>query len=292
MTTLVDRPDEDQPWVTAAHRRRVSTTTSSSATTTSTAEPKDGDDRAVGSTPAAAPRRPASRRTSVEHRATAQQDAPSVRTAVHGSGVVYGAYLRWVKVIKQTATALDLEVDVIVVRAENWGSRPRRRSPRCVDPGDNVAGLRVASNRVMHFTGSVGPLGQERIGSDLAIAVDPADSGNVCSPGATASAGSTAPTGRCTSATRPTAAHTWSTGRLHGQEREEPVAGRSTTRVRWRCCSSGSWAPAPRRAGRRGCRVDHGRVEHSASARTSCTRRSWLSQPPRQFFPYSATTSG
>jgi hypothetical protein len=175
MTTLVDRPDEDQPWVTAAtdgghDHVFVSHNNFNSQPKTATIELSAN--ARTGAAPAGF------KPHVVEHRATAQQDAPSVRTAVHGSGVVYGAYLRWVKVIKQTATALDLEVDVIVVRADSWGTA-HQPFTALKDPGDHVVGLRVAKNRVMHFTGSVGPLGQERIGSDLAIAVDPADAANV-----------------------------------------------------------------------------------------------------------------
>jgi hypothetical protein len=175
MTTLVDRPDEDQPWVTAAtdgghDHVFVSHNNFNTAPKTATIE-LSGNAR-TGAAPAGfAPH-------VVEHRATAQQDGPSVRTAVHPSGVVYGAYLRWEKVIKQTATALDLEVDVVVVRADSWGTAA---SPFTAlkDPSDNVVGRRVGKNRIMHFTGSVGPLGQERIGSDLSIAVDPSDAGKV-----------------------------------------------------------------------------------------------------------------
>jgi hypothetical protein len=175
MTTLVDRADEDQPWVTAATdggHDHVYVSHNNFNTQPKTATVELSANARTGAAPAGfAPH-------VVEHRATAQQDGPSVRTAVHSSGVVYGAYLRWVKVIKQTATALDLEVDVIVVRAENFATAA---SPFTAlrDPGDKVAGLRVAKNRVMHFTGSVGPLGQERIGSDLAIAVDPTNAQNV-----------------------------------------------------------------------------------------------------------------
>jgi hypothetical protein len=97
---------------------------------------------------------------------------------VHPSGTVYGAFMHWGKVLKSSATALDLEVDVVVVRAENF-AKSATPFTALLDPGDHKSGIRVAKKRVMHFTGSVGPLGQERIGSDLAIAVDPTDASHV-----------------------------------------------------------------------------------------------------------------
>jgi hypothetical protein len=174
MTTLVDRAEEDQPWVsaaTAAGHDHVYVSHNNFNTAPKTATIELSPNARTKAKPAEfAPH-------AVEQRSTADQDGPSVRTAVHPSGVVYGAFLRWVEIVKETANATDLHVDVVVLRAENWG-KAQHPFTALRDP-DGHAGLRVAKNRVMHFTGSVGPLGQERIGSDLSIAVDPTDAARV-----------------------------------------------------------------------------------------------------------------
>jgi hypothetical protein len=66
----------------------------------------------------------------------------------------------------------------VVVRDDDWGAgtQPFRDLK---DSGDGRAGKRVVRNRFIRFTASTGPLGQERIGSDLAIAVDPSSSDRV-----------------------------------------------------------------------------------------------------------------
>ena len=114
----------------------------------------------------------------VERRDTLGQDGPPVRTAVHASGVVYAAFHRWVTLVKQSATSIDVRMDVCVVRDEDFG---KGQTPfrDLKDSGDDKAGVRVAKNRLVHFTASVGPLGFERIGGDLSIAVDPSDADNV-----------------------------------------------------------------------------------------------------------------
>jgi hypothetical protein len=80
--------------------------------------------------------------------------------------------------VRQTATAIDVRMDVCVVRDGDFGAgeTPFRDLE---DPGDDRAGVRVAKNRLVHFTASTGPLGFERIGGDLSIAVDPRDADNV-----------------------------------------------------------------------------------------------------------------
>jgi hypothetical protein len=175
MTTLVDRADEDQPWVSAAtvaahDHVYVGHNNFNTAPRTATLElaPNARTKPApAGFTPHV-----------VEHRDTAGQDGPPVRNAVHSSGVIYGAYQRWVTVINQTATATDVAADIVVVRDDHWATA-QHPFTSLKDPGDNHSGIRVAQNRLMHFTASVGPLGQERIGADLALAVDPTNAANV-----------------------------------------------------------------------------------------------------------------
>jgi hypothetical protein len=175
MTTLVDRPSEDQPWVsaaTSAGRDHVFVSHNDFNSAPKTATVELSKDARTGPKPAGF------KPHVVERRDTLGQDGPPVRTAVHSSGVVYAAFHRWVKLVKQTATAIDVRMDVCVVRDGDFGNgqTPFRDLK---DGGDDKAGVRVAKNRLVHFTASVGPLGFERIGGDLSIAVDPRDADNV-----------------------------------------------------------------------------------------------------------------
>ena len=177
MTLLVDRPEEDQPWVTAM---------------TAHAGADDHDQVYIGhndfsaqpttasielSRNARSRTRPAGFRSKVvEGRSTVGQDGPPVRTAAHVDGTVYGAFQRWVKVLPSGRG--DIDMDVVVTRDDKHG---RGATPfrALTDSHDGKPGVRVAKNRFIRFTASTGPLGQERIGADLAIAVDPSSSDKV-----------------------------------------------------------------------------------------------------------------
>jgi len=176
MTVLVDRAQEDQPWATATtaaparDRVYVGHNNFNAAPRTASVELSQ-DARAVAA--------PAGFGThAVERRGTVSQDGPPVRAAVHPDGTVYAAFHRWLKVVRYTATAVELEMDVVVVRDDAWAGGANRFTD-LTDPDDGRPGVRLAKNRFIRFTGSVGPLGQERIGADLSIAVDPTDSRNV-----------------------------------------------------------------------------------------------------------------
>lgn len=177
MTVLVDRPKEDQPWTTAATtaqgRDRVYMGHNDFNTSPKTASIEISQNARTAAAPAGFASRVLERRTNIG------QDGPPVRTAVDPSdGTLYAAFQRWTQVVAQTATALDLRTDIVVMRDDNWatGANPFKA---LTDPSDGKAGRRVAKGRFVRFTSSVGPLGQERIGSDLAIAVDPTNSANV-----------------------------------------------------------------------------------------------------------------
>src|SRR5207253_621867 len=105
MTTLVDRADEDQPWVsaaTAAAHDHVYVSHNNFNTQPHTATIELSPNARTAPAPAGfAPH-------AVEHRDTVGQDGPPVRNAVHASGVIYGAFERWVTVVNQTATATDV----------------------------------------------------------------------------------------------------------------------------------------------------------------------------------------
>jgi hypothetical protein len=180
MTKLVDRPNEDQPWVSAATvpqgpdagQDRVFIGHNDFNAQPGTASVECSANARVAAAPAGFAPKP------IEHRPTVGQNGPPIRTAVHLDGTVYAAFQRWRRVVASTATFTDALIDIVVVRDDNW-AETNPGFGDLVDPDDGAVGVRVAIDRFVHFTASVGPLGQERIGADLAVAVDPADSGNV-----------------------------------------------------------------------------------------------------------------
>jgi hypothetical protein len=175
MTTLVERFNEDQPWVTAATRvgrDRVFASHNDFNRAPKSATIELSRDARTRPAPAGF------KRHVVEHRDTLGQDGPPVRTAVGSGGRVYGAFHRWVKVVKQSFASIDVRMDVCVVRDDDLGKGTKPFTD-LKDPGDGKVGVRVATNRLVHFTAGNGPLGQERIGADLSIAVDPTNDSNV-----------------------------------------------------------------------------------------------------------------
>ena len=104
----------------------------------------------------------------LEHRATIGQDGPPVRLALHPNGTVYAAMERWV-----TASGSDITLDVVVTRDDNWGNGSFQA---LVDSNDGQVGQRVATGLFVRFNDV---MGQERLGADLTIAVDPNDSNSV-----------------------------------------------------------------------------------------------------------------
>lgn len=171
MTVLVDRPSEDQPWV---------------VVTTATVDGVARDRVYVGNNDfgqpnnqtatidlsldggAASPAGDFAARC-IERRATAGQDGPQIRIAAHADGTVYAAYETWTSM-----TDTQFNFDVVVARddAAGGGDDP---FAALVDSTDQMAGQRVATDRFARLE----LLGQQRIGSDLAIAVDPTDSSSV-----------------------------------------------------------------------------------------------------------------
>ena len=170
MTRLDDRAkEEDQPWLSAA------TVPSGS---------ESGQDRVyIGHNDGSAGSRTASVELSlnartapqpagfgthqVERRTTAGQDGAPIRTAVHPSGTIYTCFQRYTS----RPTLFSFIMDVIVVRDDDWG-RGSNPFADLVGP-DGLAGVAVATDRFGPLDAHSGPLGQERIGIDLSIAVDP-----------------------------------------------------------------------------------------------------------------------
>ncbi|MFF2029334.1 hypothetical protein [Arthrobacter sp. NPDC058192] len=172
MTVLVDRASEDQPWVVAGSvvvgglsRDRVFVGNNDfNQTNGRTATIDTSADAATAPAPAGFVARV------VERRATAGQDGPPIRVAVHPSGVVYGALHRW-----QTANGSNITMDIVVIRDDVWGTSASPFSV-LVDSGDGRIGQRAVRGRFIRFNDT---MGQERIGGDLAIAVDPTSASTV-----------------------------------------------------------------------------------------------------------------
>jgi hypothetical protein len=176
MTVLIDRDDEDQPWVSAATviggneagQDRVYVGHNNTG-----ARPRSASvELSLNARIAAAPAGFATHQ--VERRDPVGQDGPPTRTAVHSDGTVYAAFQHYNALTSVGTNVWDGNFNVIVVRDDDW-SRGNNPFSALTDNG-GVAGIAVATNQFFRFTTTTGPLGQERIGADLAIAVDPRDS--------------------------------------------------------------------------------------------------------------------
>ena len=112
----------------------------------------------------------------IEHRSTASagQDGPQVRTAIHADGTIYAAFYGWRSQSGDwQANTLRVTADVVVVRDDAWGVS-QQSFQALTDPADRLPGLRVAQGVQFAFnsTGKV-TNGQQRLGGTLSIAVDP-----------------------------------------------------------------------------------------------------------------------
>ena len=84
---------------------------------------------------------------------------------------MYAAFYGW----RSFSAANLVTADVVLVRDDDWASGATTFED-LVDPGDNVAGNRVVQGVTFTWNGT---LGNDRLGGDLAIAVDPRNSGTV-----------------------------------------------------------------------------------------------------------------
>jgi len=164
MTVLAQRKNDDQPFIEAA---------------TVPSGPNAGKDRiyvgsndhAPANVPAtidfsldAAVASPTTSTVVIEQRTVVRDGFPT-RPAIHPNGTVYAIYYALV----------SPNCDVVIVRDDNWGSGGNPFTA-LVDT-DGKQGIRIAQNVGNPFGGS--SIGQQRLGSDLAIAVDPRNSGTV-----------------------------------------------------------------------------------------------------------------
>ena len=174
MTVLVDRPEEDQPWVNAmtAHgssgdKDQVYVGHNDFNAQPATASVELSRDARGGAPPGGF------KSKAVEGRATVGQEArrPPGRAV---DGTVYVAFQRWIKQLLRQQRPQH---------GRSWSPattpRPWRHPFRdLVDGKDGKPGVRVA--RTAHpLHGQRRTAGPERIGADLAIAIDPSSSDNV-----------------------------------------------------------------------------------------------------------------
>ena len=172
MTLLVERDNEDQPWVVAgsvvaggsSHDHVFVGNNDFNQPSGATATVDLSSNAATASAPAGFAPKP------VEHRVTSGQDGPPVRLALHPSGVVYATFERWTH-----KSGSNVTFDVVVTRDDRWGTGATPFGA-LLDGGDHAIGRLVATDRFARWNGT---MGQERLGADLAIAVDPRDAANV-----------------------------------------------------------------------------------------------------------------
>lgn len=180
MSVLVDREYVDQPYVRAATvpqggdtgRERVYVGNNDFAVVTRprTASIDQSLDAGNADPPFTTQR--------LDKRSPLGQDLPPIRIAVHPDGTVYGVFYCFTAEQQGILTC-----HVVVVRAKGWatGAKPFED---LTDPDDNIPGRIVAKDRKVPWgdpgdTAGPGGLGQERIGGELSIAVDPRDSKTV-----------------------------------------------------------------------------------------------------------------
>ncbi len=170
MTVLVDRASEDQPWVVAGSATVAGGSQDRVFVGNNNFNQPDGRTATVdvSQNAAAAPPPAGFSPVQIERRATAGQDGPPIRLALHPDGVVYAVLQRWV-----TRSGNDLTMDVVVTRDDTWGTGS---FAALTDPGDGRAGVPVTRGAFVRWNDV---MGQERLGGDLTIAVDPTDSRRV-----------------------------------------------------------------------------------------------------------------
>ncbi|MGW2486426.1 hypothetical protein ACWCV9_04295 [Streptomyces sp. NPDC001606] len=176
MEILVSRDEVDQPWVVAGSvqagdiaRDRVYVTNNDLGRgPRSAAVDLSADGRAATPTTGF-------REDTLEQRPTAGQDGPPVRLALHPGGTVYAAYESWQRARDLGGGIVDVVFDVVVTRDDSGGIGPNAFQS-LKDATDSAIGQRVATEVSERFSAL---MGQERLGGDLSIAVDPTNAGHV-----------------------------------------------------------------------------------------------------------------
>src|SRR5438552_14862377 len=112
---------------------------------------------------------PTFKKIRIESRTGAGQDGPPIRPAIHPDGTVYAIFHSWKSFDDHTGEGT---ADIVVVRDDHGGTGT---SPfkDLVDPNDNKVGMRVVRRAKFNFNGEKG---QQRLGGDVSMAVDPTNS--------------------------------------------------------------------------------------------------------------------
>jgi hypothetical protein len=108
----------------------------------------------------------------LERRNPYGQDGPPIRPAIHPDGTIYAAYTQ------RTASAGNVRTgNIVVVRDDDWGQETTPYAD-LTDPSDGIAG-RIVAGGVNWVWNHDAVFGQERLGDQVSIALDPRDSGVV-----------------------------------------------------------------------------------------------------------------
>ena len=178
MTTIANRSPVDQPYVQAT---TIGGTDRVYVGDNSCCPPSPGGRTAAidQSLNAGAPT-PTFTTSNIDARATAGQDGPPIRPALHPDGTVYAAFYHWTARTGNFSPNATITADVVVVRDDAGGAGPTPYTA-LVDGGDGLAGMRVVQGRTVPWANTIQPnFGQERfVGSNLSLAVDPRNSGTV-----------------------------------------------------------------------------------------------------------------
>ena len=169
MPVLVDRLGVDQPWVVAgtvmvgaaAHDRVYIGNNDFAAPNGQTATV----DMSLDAATAVAPAGFSAKR--IERAATSGQDGPPIRIALHGDGTIYVVHQRWTG-----GSGNNVKMEVVVTRDDGWASGANPFSA-LADSANGSIGQRVVKGRTIVWNAI---MGQERLGADSAIAVDPTNS--------------------------------------------------------------------------------------------------------------------
>ncbi|MET3988084.1 hypothetical protein [Streptomyces sp. PvR034] len=177
MEVLVSRDMPDQPSVVAGSfeidgvtRDRVYVANNDFGRSPRTAAVDVSDDARTAPAPAGFARNRIEQRTPL-----GRQDGPPVRIALHPEGTVYAAFESWEDATGGGGDIVDVTFDVVVTRDDDAGVGANAFQD-LKDAEDSAIGQRVATQRVEKFNAF---MGQERLGGDLAIAVDPTDAARV-----------------------------------------------------------------------------------------------------------------
>jgi len=181
MTAQASRPDDDQPFVRATGsggKTYIYIGNNDTSQSTSSGKTATVDVSSDGGVTYKVVRLESRQSADISSctRGAANQDGPSVRPAVARDGVVYVSYFGW-RTFTGNCGKAQVIADVVIARDDGWGNGPMPFQ-ELKDQADHASGKRVVSNVSIQWSNDE-TLGHERVGSTLALAVDPANSQRV-----------------------------------------------------------------------------------------------------------------